>query len=346
MLIPLSQDNKVIIEKIRQGGLLEDHVQRCFDNIAGIENIFRNKKILIKPNIARAMPFPYSTSPLLIEAIIKSALKYNPKEIYIGEGSGEPNVKQGMQSSHVVNKYSQQMFEELGYADIAAKYNARLIDLNFGPFETVEVPNPIVHKYFIVNSVLTNIDTLITVPIFKSQDFSVMTLNLKSLMGMLPCYVYGFPRYIIHHITPKSRIARTHIDICKALPITLSIIDALHGLCLEPVKKPLGCIVAGRNPASVDSVGAMMAGFNPYSLPHLRLAEKEKIGIVDPACLDITGRIDEVKQEFDYPNFLFNTKWGRMVLPIQLYGINNNSKLLKNRAFRLLYYFLLKNKIY
>jgi uncharacterized protein (DUF362 family) len=73
------------------------------------------KKIILKPNLTTNRKPPCTTPVELVEEVVKF-IQATGTEIIIAEGSGGCDTPKA--------------FKDLGYQDLAEKYNLRLIDLN------------------------------------------------------------------------------------------------------------------------------------------------------------------------------------------------------------------------
>jgi uncharacterized protein (DUF362 family) len=58
-------------------------------------------------------------------------------------------------------------------------------------------------------------------------------------------------------------------------------------------------VIAGRNLASGDAVGAYIMGFNPRSIPHIRMASEVGIGPIDLVRITVMVTIQSSKKSFD-----------------------------------------------
>jgi hypothetical protein len=72
-------------------------------------------------------------------------------------------------------------------------------------------------------------------------------------------------------------------------------------------------ILAGADSVALDAVAARLMGFDPLSIPYLRLCQEQGLGVADPARIDLVG--DDVKGV----NFGFKAKrsfviWGDQML--------------------------------
>ncbi|MEM2487906.1 MAG: DUF362 domain-containing protein [Thermoproteota archaeon] len=131
---------------------LEEALEEALNYLGGIERIVpEGAKVLIKPNIVDGNPAPTTTSPDIIEALVKIVKKRNPSVVWIAEGSSDWNTMRN--------------FRKLGYFEVANRTGAILADLNYG--ELVDVPiedGGMVYNSFTLNKIVTEADVFISVP--------------------------------------------------------------------------------------------------------------------------------------------------------------------------------------
>jgi len=173
---------------------------------------------------------------------------------------------------------------------------------------------------------------MVSMPKMKNHQIAGITLSMKNLFGITPSALYssavqnenstesrtqvlheGGPSAAGGEILPVSshepgfRVPRVVVDIVRARPIDLSIIDGIisvhggegqwQGLGLGIVVP--GLLIAGRNPVCTDSVAAAVMWYNPgaadWSMPFqnganmLRLGAESGIGTNRPSEIEVIG---------------------------------------------------------
>ncbi|MCF8024027.1 MAG: DUF362 domain-containing protein [Desulfobacteraceae bacterium] len=236
-------------------------VAEAFDSILANHAIREQKRILLKPNLVTADPFPVTTSPRCCESIIDYIRACNPKaEIVIAEGTGNPAYK-GMQ-----------IFDALGFTQLAAEKNVTLIDLNAEP--TVRLENRQCKRFpqfYLPEIALSHF--IISVPVLKAHTLSGFTGTMKNMMGFAPPSHYsgtGWNKAAFH-----SDLQSAIFDLnCYRSP-DLTLMDAsvampdshLGGRKCNP---PVGKLVAGYEPVETDRVSAGLLGMDWKKIGHLK----------------------------------------------------------------------------
>ena len=101
-------------------------------------------------------------------------------------------------------------------------------------------------------------------------------------------------------VTPPSDTSRRH----PLAPVVTS---------LHPEQWPQNLLLAGTDSVAVDAIASTLMGFEPLSIPFLRMAHERGLGIADPRDIELVG--DDVSHE----NFGFQTRrslviWGDQMI--------------------------------
>jgi uncharacterized protein (DUF362 family) len=127
-------------------------------------------------------------------------------------------------------------------------------------------------------------DKFINAPIAKHHSLSRVTLGMKNLMGAI-----GGPRNQLH-----QKIDQGIVDLARFFKPTLTVLDAYRILVRNGPQggrpsdtKLQKTVVAGRDIAAVDAMGAGFFGIRPEELLFLRLAAETGLGRIDLEKLNI-----------------------------------------------------------
>ena len=293
---------KVLVSLIRAGeGSIDEAVNRAIDLVNGLSNLNGKKIVSIKPNLCgiKSSTSGQTTDPRIIEAIVK---KLN---------STLPNLRIFIVESNNSQATADQTFERLGYADIAKRYSnvecrnlskdkVVKVNLNGEIFSTLKVPETLLFT-----------DYLINVAKLKTHMDYYYTGVLKNAYGFLlrrsarPAY-HGFM---------KQALADLNIfykpDLC--------LIDGVVGMegpgPTDGYPKPMGVIIASKDPVAADTIGATVMGINPSKIRYLKYAEKKGIGT--SKNIQVVGcKIEEVQTKFKFIPMKYYYL-GRFALDIQ-----------------------------
>ncbi|MCF8061748.1 MAG: DUF362 domain-containing protein [Deltaproteobacteria bacterium] len=271
-------------------GSLRALVEKC----GGLKGLGAGDRTFIKPNLValdESFPIPLYgvvTTTRLVHDMVLLLKEHGVESITIGEGSvygrnfGVPTAE---------------VFEALGYGELAKRYGVRLLDLHREPFSredfgdyTLEISEPALSA-----------DVLINMPVLKTHNQAVVSLGLKNLKGCLSmksrkaCHAAdggldGYLARFVEKLTPD-----------------LTVIDGIYGLEKGPfytgTAVRMNALIASTDPLSADLVGAAAAGFDPGAIPHLRLCAGRRARSTDPEPVLRPGDdIDSVRKPLKWDN--------------------------------------------
>jgi uncharacterized protein (DUF362 family) len=223
-------------------------------------------KIVIKPNLIANKPYPTTTSPKTVEAIIKN-LKKHSKEMIIAEGSGWADTNKA--------------YRDLGYKQVAEKYGVKLVDLNNDQYEKLRNPQASVLKEYEFPLTLKDC-YLVSAAVLKVHGEAGVTLSLKNMLGA----TIGGSKGRFH----SKGIHQSIVDINLYKAPDLAIIDGIEGNIrgeLGGETKKFNAMIFSLDPVAADAVGANILGVAPLSVKHLKLAQEKGLGIADPEKIDV-----------------------------------------------------------
>ena len=304
--------------------LVRQQVQSLFDSLGGLQDVVRpGARVVIKVNLTggvKAAPPPagttppesYVTHPSVARAVAELLLDAGAKEIHIVDAVWE-----------------WQSFVDWGYVDLAKSINASLVDLNasapYGDYAQVPVGKDwFIYEKFTFNRLLQEADVFVSVAKMKCHWLCGITQSMKNLVGLVPFRFYeqksgdGY-RTGFHgaDTETKNRLPRVVLDLNRARPIHLSLIDGIQtvegseGPWNEDLrlKKP-GILIAGKNPVATDAVAVAAMGFDPAAeYPnspflradnHLNIARQLGLGPNHLADIEVVGtRLEDVMLHFE-----------------------------------------------
>lgn len=206
----------------------------------------------------------FVTHPAVVGALCELLRDMGARDLIIMDGLGD-----------------EASFQKWGYADVAAPLGAQLLDLcrpdPFADFRTFPVGRgAYIYDQFGLHASLNELDAFISVGKLKCHSTTGVTLSLKNLIGLAPIRLYRLDeqdnnRSAFHGSAQMdSRLPRVIIDLCRARPIDLALIDGVvtaeggagpWDAGLSQVRP--GLLVAGRDPVAVDAVATTLMGFDP-----------------------------------------------------------------------------------
>ncbi|MHA1437388.1 MAG: DUF362 domain-containing protein [Promethearchaeota archaeon] len=276
--------NKVAIVK------LDDYNSESISNalkelikILNLEGFFKNKSILIKPNLLAPTKNAF-TPPELVYELIK-LIKNDTKEIMIGDSTMTKKLTNITLKRCKINE---------GCEELGAKA------LNFFECNRIKVdifnPNYEVEKSIYLPQEVCEANLIINMPKLKTHNGFVYTGAIKNFFGLLG-------NKMNMHMTHKNKInfQKMLADIYFAVeetnktdfPKVLTIMDAVIAMEGKGPRsgKPrkIGVLIAGFNSAAVDIVGYTLMNGNPADLEAINSLARRTNLTVDINQLEIIG---------------------------------------------------------
>jgi uncharacterized protein (DUF362 family) len=195
------------------------------------------KKILIKPNIVSAEPYPTTTNPEVLDAILS---QLSDREILVGDA---PAVDAGR---------SKKIFEMTPLKEVCDNHGVRLVNFYSEKMKSLRSSR----GYKIRVSTLPFLcDFVISLPVLKFHKMLDLSGALKNQFG----YLSRRDRLLMH--CKIKNIDKGIAEVNAAVPASLFIVDAVetmvkaqecrHGGC----SAKLGVMIAGVDPVSLDCFG-------------------------------------------------------------------------------------------
>ncbi len=285
----MSKERVAIVKVTEQR--IDEALRRITELLGGLADIVpEGSRVLVKPNLV----FPPTDSgvsrPEMVEAVVRMVADTKPKEILIGEGSADVYTTQGFR------------FQNMGY--IAARYGAKLVDLNLEEGIKTPVPPGLGRDYVMIPRAVVQSDILISLPVFKLWGTPV-SLSLKNLIGLYGARHYGHNKDSqqraddVGYALPGevgselgAHQPRVSMSICAMNSVVkthLAIIDALEGGDGRGNWIRLDTLIGGRNPVATDTVACQMTGITASEHETFSLCAEYGLGPCDMEQIEVVG---------------------------------------------------------
>jgi uncharacterized protein (DUF362 family) len=231
-----------------------------------------------------------TTHPLVVSAAIDHLKERGVKEIAVGEG-------------FIFGVDGQEAFKRTGLKEISEKKKVKILDMDrFDPMEKA-IPDGRLLKKVKVSSALNDFDWVISIPVMKTHMHTQVTLSIKNMKGLL----WRREKARLHQLRSDESIGRGHkaldlaiSEMATILMPDLAIIDGTVGMeGMGPAygrQKEMGTILVSDHALSADAVASRLMGFNPESIPHLKLCSEMGMGEIQLQKISIKPK-DYLKWE-------------------------------------------------
>ena len=179
------------------------------------------------------------------------------------------------------------VFDSLGIRKLCVKHDVELRVLDRDRPVWVDVPEGVVLKELWLPETVFEVDGIINIPKLKTHQLTTLTCAVKNLFGLQQ----GGSKANHHRRVANDPEAFSNLllDIYAAVRphVKLNIVDAIVAMEGEgpttgdPVR--MNTIISGEDAAAVDYVCAYLAGWDPMTVPTIRLAAERGLG---PSSLD------------------------------------------------------------
>ena len=252
-----------------QDGNREGFVDQIFEIFAS--SLHGVKKVFVKPNIVSYEPYPTTTHPEVLEAVLK---RLSGCEVVVGDG---PAIDAG-RSSNILKKSA--------LSEVCERYGVKLVNLYSEKMKTIQSKRGYKVK---VSTLPFGCDFVISLPVLKVHGMVGLSGALKNQFGYL-----SRQDRLLMHCKVKS-IDKGIAEVNAAVPTNLFLVDAVetmikaqecrHGGC--PAK--LNTMIAGSDPVGLDLFGLhLLKSLEPrfahkknQALKYIEYASTFGLGIMD-----------------------------------------------------------------
>ncbi len=218
----------------------EEFVGKIFDVFQ--PDLEKAQKVFVKPNIVSYEHYPTTTSPEVLEAVLKCL---SGNEVVVGDG---PAIDAGR---------SKKIVEKSPLRVVCERYGIKLVNLYYEGMKTFRSPTGYVVR---VSELPLSCDYVISLPVLKVHGMVGLSGALKNQFG----YLSRRDRALMH--CKAKNISKGIAEANAAVPTNLFIVDAVetmigaqecrHGGC--PAK--LNFMMAGTDAVSLDVFGLQLLG--------------------------------------------------------------------------------------
>lgn len=239
--------------------------------------------VILKNNISWHFPYPgANTTPWQLEAVIQALQSQNYPSVCVENRTVVTNAFKGERLNkyvHVLKKYGIETKynfrpEDMEWIEYKPKAEMLVLDKIFP--EGIKIPDFFVGK------------SIIHLPTTKCHIYTTTTGSMKNAFGGL----LNTKRHYCH-----SSIHETLVDLLaiqkEIHPGIFTVMDGTTAgngpgpRTMIPVCKDY--MLASEDSVAIDAVAAKMMGFDPLSLPFIRLAHERGLGVGDISQIEVVG---------------------------------------------------------
>jgi uncharacterized protein (DUF362 family) len=297
---------RVAVVRTRPESVLEDYA-RVMDLAGYRDTIARDSDTLLKLNLSWTKYFPScSSQPWQVDGVVRKMLLdgYDRRRLIpIENKTVVTNPREGCRNNRwepVLQRHGL-TFTALPEVEWQVyPFKSPLLKLNDIFPEGIQIPaiypgRQIVH-----------------LPTVKTHGHATMTGSVKNSFGGLLREVRHYAHKYMHEVLVDLLYMQRELH-----PAIFTVMDGtVAGDGAGPrtmIPRVKNLLLAASDSVAIDAIAARLMGFDPMSIPFIRMAHERGLGIGDPRQIDIVG--DDVAQE----NFGFQTRrslviWGDQMI--------------------------------
>jgi len=258
-----------LVSKIKVENNLKEAIAKAVEQIGGFGQFIKSgDKVLLKPNFNTADPYPASTDPAFLKAVVELVYQAGAREVLIGDSS-------------TMALKTRKVMEKLGIFNLAKELAPAPKILVFE--EEAWVKKPIPQGQYLksasVPEILDKVDKLILLPCLKTHLLAQFTGSLKIAIG----FIKPIERLRLH----SGRLGEKVAELNTIIEPDLIIMDArkcfitkgpMDGQLAEP-----DLILASESRVAIDVegikiiqsfVGNSLAGIQPEDIIQIKRARE------------------------------------------------------------------------
>jgi uncharacterized protein (DUF362 family) len=305
-------------------------VRESVNLVGGLKSLISDgDTVVLKPNLVSITDYTlpgWKGKPLSVEvngattdyrvikAVVELVREINPSgTVYVMEGSSIPTEKA---FEHF--NYNHESIPGVDAFLALEKDSGKFGDRESPGLVKVSLPEGLLTDTYYYNKKYYEADVLISIPCLKNHWSAIVTGSIKNLsIGATPGNVYGISanspgrNNMVNHSTLALHYW-LH-DYFLGRPADFVIMDGLQGIQNGPTPSAaisgatdikddqmnMRLIMAGKDSVAVDTIESIIMGWNPLSVPYLRLLNTSRVGNIDTAYIDVTGKsVDMVRKVF------------------------------------------------
>jgi uncharacterized protein (DUF362 family)/NAD-dependent dihydropyrimidine dehydrogenase PreA subunit len=266
---------------IEKCGSYDDHevrkaVKACLAPLGGLESVVSDGDcVLVKLNLlsAKAPEAAVTTHPAIVRATVELVQELGATPV-LGDSPGGGSTAASYKA----------LLEKTGIQDVVDNTGCELVRFDEAKRE-VAATNAKTFKKLMLANAITEADVIIGLPKLKTHNLTYYTGAVKLLYGYVPGLFKT--EYHLHTANDINLFADLLLDIYETYPPALTLMDAIVGMegagPSNGKPRKIGLILSSKSCTALDYVAVTIAGFDPMSVPTVRLAQERGIG---PARLE------------------------------------------------------------
>jgi uncharacterized protein (DUF362 family) len=303
---PRTRTARVAVVRTTPGTVLTDYA-RVMDLAGYRDTLSRDRDTLIKLNLSWTKYFPAcSSQPWQVDGVVGKMLAdgfSRERLIPIENKTVVTSPREGCRNNRwepVLNRHGLTFTPLTDVEWRIYSFKSPLLKLNDIFPEGIQIPAIYPGRQ------------ILHLPTVKTHGHAVMTGSVKNSFGGLLREVRHYAHKYMHEVLVDLLYMQRELH-----PAVFTVMDGtVAGDGAGPrtmIPRVKNLVLAATDSVAIDAIAAQLMGFDPMSIPFLRMAHERGLGIADPRHIELVG--DDVSME----NFGFQTKkslviWGDQMI--------------------------------
>jgi uncharacterized protein (DUF362 family) len=297
---------RVAVVRTRPQTVLQDYA-RVMDLAGYRDTLARDRDTLIKLNLSWTKYFPScSSQPWQVDGVVGKMIAdgfARERLIPIENKTVVTNPRKGCRNNRWEPVLQRHGLTFVPLTDVewqVYRFKSPLLKLNDIFPEGIQIPAIYPGRQ------------ILHLPTMKTHGHAVMTGSVKNSFGGLLREVRHYAHKYMHEVLVDLLYMQRELH-----PAVFTVMDGtVAGDGAGPrtmIPRVKNLILAAADSVAIDAIAARLMGFDPLSIPFLRMAHERGLGIADPRDIELVG--DDVSSE----NFGFETRrslviWGDQMI--------------------------------
>jgi len=251
-------------------------VEACLAPLGGLESVVSGgDRVLVKLNLlsAKSPEAAVTTHPAIVKATVELVQELGAIPV-LGDSPGGGSTAASYKA----------LLEKTGIQAVIDKTGCEIVRFDEAKREVAPAKAKTFKKLTLAKAV-TEADVIIRLPKLKTHTLTYYTGAVKLLYGYIPGLFKT--EYHLHTANDINLFADLLLDIHETYPPALTLMDAIVGMegagPSNGKPRKIGLVLSSKSCTALDYVAATIAGFDPMSVPTVRLAQERGVG---PARLE------------------------------------------------------------
>jgi len=305
---------------------VESMVREAVRLSGGLKSLVKNgQTVVLKPNLVQMKVD--STGELLAQtvngvttdwrvtnAVAKLVRECNPDgKIYVMEGSATGRTKDVMEYLHYTPEFMPDVDAFFAFEEDSGDWR----DFDSPQVVRVALEEGLLHTEYYFNRLFYEADVVISIPCLKTTSGVVVTAAIKNVsLGTPPGNIYGLSAEspgskmnMVSHKIADGELDKWIYDYYICRPIDFVVVDGLQGFQSGPVpmsgerketdKMNMGLVLAGHDAVAVDTVCALVTGWDPESIGYLNHFRAHGVGSGTVPAIHVAGKnVADIRKYF------------------------------------------------